>query len=72
MNPPNSVEQRLDRIEDELRQLKERLDGKNKGRWISRMRGQFQGDPVFDQIVRLGKEIRDADSARGHEEEPDG
>ena len=61
MNTPHSVEERLTRIENELRQIKERLDGKNKGNWISRMRGQFKDDPVFDEIVRLGKEIRDAE-----------
>ena len=61
METPNSVEHRLTNIEHELRQIKERLDGKNKGNWISRMRGQFKNDPVFDEIVRLGKEIRDAE-----------
>ena len=61
MNPPKTIEQRLSRIEDELRQIKERLDSKHKGNWISRMRGQFRNDPIFDEIVHLGKEIRDAE-----------
>ena len=61
MNASNSVEQRLAKVEDELRQIKERLDGQQKGNWISRMRGQFKNDPVFDEIDQLGKEIRDAE-----------
>ncbi|HQX49231.1 MAG TPA: hypothetical protein PLY87_19830 [Planctomycetaceae bacterium] len=56
-----SVEERLARIEEELKEIKTRLDRPTKENWISRMRGQFRDDPVFDEIVRLGKELRDAE-----------
>jgi hypothetical protein len=32
-----------------------------KAGWLSRLTGSRKDDPVFDEIVRLGKEIRDAE-----------
>lgn len=39
----------------------ERLIPRDKSNWIEDMRGSAKDDPVFDEIVRLGKEIRDAE-----------
>jgi hypothetical protein len=61
VSEPNTVEERLARIESELNEIKARLERPTKENWISRMRGKFRDDPVFDEIVRLGKEIRDAE-----------
>lgn len=61
MAESNTVEQRLTKIENELRDIKERLSRPTKENWISKMRGQFKDDSIFDEIVRLGKEMRDAE-----------
>ena len=62
MSDVTAVEQRLARIESELEAIKARLDPTTKTDWISQMSGQFRNDPVFDEIVRLGKEIRDSEA----------
>ena len=56
-----AIEKRLERVEREVEQIKSQLNSGSGTGWISRMRGQFRDDPVFDEIVRLGKEIRDAE-----------
>lgn len=61
MADADTVEERLTRIESELQEIKARL-GPTSDNWVSRMRGQFRNDPVFDEIVRLGKELRDAET----------
>jgi hypothetical protein len=61
----NTVEERLAKIERELAELRNRVGSpENKSHWITDMVGRFENDPVFDEIARLGKELRDA-------EEPD-
>jgi hypothetical protein len=69
MAESNTIEERLTRIENELKEIKRHLDRPTKENWISRMRGQFKDDPVFDEIVRLGKEIRDAELPPGDSDE---
>ena len=58
-----SVEERLDELEKEMRFLKLirahelELSAKEPG-WTSRVEGSFQGDPDFEEILRLGREER--------------
>jgi hypothetical protein len=54
---------RLARIERELAILKAQST-RDKSNWIADITGTFRDDAEFDEIVRLGKEMRDA-------EEPD-
>ena len=62
MSDSDSVEQRLARVEKELADLKrEVIRLKSSGNWIEAISGMFKDDPEFDEILRLGKEIRDAD-----------
>ncbi len=57
-----NVEGRLTKIERELDQLKAAVEGSGaKLGWMSRLIGSHKDDPGFDEIVRLGKEIRDAE-----------
>ncbi len=57
-----TVEQRLTKVEHELRILKARAEGDTpKPGWISEVTGSFKNDSEFDEILRLGKEIRDED-----------
>ena len=32
-----------------------------KGNWLEKVAGSFENDPEFDEVVRLGKELRAAD-----------
>ena len=57
-----TIEARLAKVERELAILKARA-GENgtKANWIEKIIGSFKDDPGFDEIVRLGKEMRDAE-----------
>ncbi len=63
-----SIESRLARIERELAILKARTS-RDKSNWIADITGASKDDPDFDEIVRLGKELREAEP-RG-EDDPD-
>ena len=58
-----SVEERLDELEKEVRFLRLtrahelELSAKKPG-WTTRVEGSFQGDPDFEEILRLGREER--------------
>lgn len=55
------LEERLRRVETELAELKNAKPKVEPQPWYRLAAGQFKDDPVFDEIVRLGKEIRDAE-----------
>ena len=60
----NAIEERLAKVEQELELLKVRMRADDaKPGWISEITGSFKDDPEFDEILRLGKEKRDADRA---------
>jgi hypothetical protein len=53
------LEDRLRKIEAEMLEVKQAIAQDNSKSWLRQAAGQFKDDPVFDEIVRLGKEIRD-------------
>ena len=55
-----SLEIRVAKLERDLAILKAKAP-KDKSNWIAEISGKFKDDPDFDEIVRLGKEMRDAD-----------
>lgn len=55
-----TIEVRLTKVERELAILKSKLGG-DKSNWIAQITGSFKDDPDFKEIVRLGKEMRDAE-----------
>jgi len=58
----SSVEERLAKIEREIEMLKKSHDSpRKKDNWISSIVGTFKGDSDFKEIVRMGKEQRDAE-----------
>jgi len=58
----DTVEQRLSRLEKEFAQLKSQsANAGERSGWISDVTGSFQDDPEFDEILRLGREIREAE-----------
>lgn len=55
------LEARLNRLEAELRALRKATGVKEPNPWYEQILGTFDDDPGFDEMVRLGKEMRDAD-----------
>jgi hypothetical protein len=57
-----TIEQRLENVERELAALKGEIKAlKPDPNWISAICGTFKDDPEFDEVLRLGREIRDAE-----------
>ena len=56
----DTIETRLARVERELAILRSK-SRRDKSNWLSEITGSFKDDPQFDEIVRLGKEMRDAE-----------
>lgn len=64
----STVEERLAKVERELEAIKrDKLAEASKLGWLERVRGTFKGDKDFEEIVRLGKELRDQESAEGNQ-----
>lgn len=65
-----TVEERLERLEKELNLLKLSQSGKidlaaKKPGWIAKIEGSFRDDPEFAEIIRMGREERQADVLNG-------
>ena len=56
-----TLEQRLEKLESEVAELRRQSAGEKKKDWLSQVAGSFQNDPDFAEIVKLGREIREAD-----------
>jgi hypothetical protein len=58
-----SLEQRLARLENEVQEIKQRLENAPQGEqpWWKSIVGTHENDPDFAEIVRLGSEIRKKD-----------
>lgn len=56
-----TIEVRLTKLERELAILKAQAP-RDKSNWLAEITGSFKGDPDFEEIVRLGKEMRDAEA----------
>jgi hypothetical protein len=56
----------LETLEAEVAELK-RQNAATKDDWMSVVAGSFKDDPDFAEIVRLGREIRQADRPRDGE-----
>lgn len=57
----DTIEVRLARVERELAILRAKST-RDKSNWLSEIIGTFKDDADFDEIVRLGKEMRDAET----------
>jgi hypothetical protein len=56
----DTIEKRLAKVERELAILKTKMPT-DLSNWIADITGMFKDDPDFAEIVRLGKEMRDAE-----------
>ena len=62
MSQASTIEQRLAHVERDVTDLKSEFGRlSSKGNWIDRIVGSFKDDPEFEEILRLGREIRQAD-----------
>lgn len=55
-----TIEARLAKVEREIALLKTTAP-RDKANWIAEITGSCKDDPDFAEIVRLGKEMRDAE-----------
>ena len=64
MSESSPIEQRLTRVERELEDLRLRYNRlRPSTNWLDDITGTFKDDPDFDEILRLGKVIRDSDES---------
>jgi len=56
-----TITQRLITVEQEVAELRQHVQQPTSQPWYLKHAGKFADDPEFQEIVRLGKEIRDAD-----------
>ena len=62
MSQAPTIEERLAHVEKDVTDLKSELNHlRSKRNWIDQITGSFQDDPEFDEILRLGREIRQAE-----------
>ena len=60
--PKESVEERLSHLEKEVLRLKASAKvSQAKQDWLKKLAGTAIGDKDYEEILRLGKEIRDAE-----------
>ena len=55
-----NLEERLSRVEKQLAELKLLVEAKRDDEWLKTF-GMFADDPDFDEMLRLGSEIRRRD-----------
>jgi hypothetical protein len=59
-----NLESRVTTLEKGLAEVRQRLGvSASMQEWLRRISGRFKNDADFDEIVRLGREIRQADQA---------
>ena len=63
MSGASDFNERLEKLEAEVAELKRQSAAKSND-WFSVVAGSFKDDPEFAEIVRLGREIRQADRPR--------
>ena len=67
MGSPSDIEDRVASLEQEVALLKAKLaERKGDGSWVDRLSGTFKDDPAFDEIVKLGAEIRKSQRPETH------
>jgi hypothetical protein len=63
MSSQVELEQRIASLEREVADLKSHINRPhNNGNWVDDVSGRFKGDGAFREILRLGKELRDAET----------
>jgi hypothetical protein len=55
-----AIEQRLNQIEAAIRELQQQKAA-SETNWLKEITGSFADDPIFDEVMAYGREIRQAD-----------
>jgi hypothetical protein len=58
MSENTTIEQRLTAVENELRNLKRKIESTDS--WYDRMTGAFENDPAFEEVLKLGRQFRES------------
>jgi hypothetical protein len=58
------IEERLVRVESEIKELKARMSKRSGAPWWQEIDGAFEGDQTFARIVRMGAAIRNSGSRK--------
>ena len=58
MSENTTIEQRLAAVENELRNLKRKIESTDS--WYDRMTGAFENDPAFEEVLELGRQFRES------------
>ncbi len=62
MSTKETLEERLAALEREMKDLRKRVEAGNRSNdWRSRPRSSLRDMPEFEEVLRLGKEIRQSD-----------
>ena len=65
MSENTLLEERLTAVERELAELKDHVFRSHRARpWFEKMIGSMKDYPEFAEVVKLGREIRQADAAQ--------
>ncbi|BAU12685.1 hypothetical protein LEP3755_32160 [Leptolyngbya sp. NIES-3755] len=68
VNP--SVEERLAALEAAVKELRQQAAKDQPQRnWLEQITGSFKDDPVFDEILRYGREFRRSDDSQDGQQE---
>jgi hypothetical protein len=61
------IEQRLSQVEAAIRELQQQK-ASSEPNWLKEITGSFADDPIFDEVMAYGREIRQADRSSDEEE----
>ena len=62
MSDAPTIERRLDSLEREMADVRRRLDRSSASQnWLANVVGSEEDEPDFDEVLRLGREIRSTD-----------
>ena len=60
--PEATLEQRMTALEDAMRELQEAMRARHPAPdWLDRVIGSMKDEPAFDEVVALGRAIRQSD-----------
>jgi hypothetical protein len=61
MSAQLTIEQRLAALEADVARLKQLVSASPAANWFERVSGSMKDDPAFEEVLRLGRETRQAD-----------
>jgi hypothetical protein len=57
-----TIEERLAVLEQDVAELKRRAQPSDAANWLTKVAGSMKDEPDFTEVLRLGREIRRADT----------